>query len=230
MSLGLLIVALDKSREGTPLDIGHRDEVPAVDLAEVVDRTDMGMPQVAGRAGLAKKALHLLARRVFGEVGRFEGDLPLDLGVLGQVDRPHRTFAESPDNPVTSEPSREPARPGQDVPLRHRLWHDGFLAVPDKRLGGVARTVERSLGSGQFPHFVLSGDERSKLIGDLGVTREKFLAVNRFAAIDPFQVVAQRGFNPRVFRLATPQLIVHTPTPDRRCPRDRGSRESFPSE
>jgi hypothetical protein len=70
------------------------------------------------------------------------------------------------------------------------LRYEGFLAVPDERPGGVARTIVRSLGSRQLPHFVFSSDERSKLVGDQRVPREKFLAVERLAAIDPFEVFA----------------------------------------
>ena len=57
LPLTLLLVGLDKGRKGTPLDVGHRDIVLAVDLADVVDRTDMGVPQSAGCTGLPIKAL-----------------------------------------------------------------------------------------------------------------------------------------------------------------------------
>ena len=94
---------------------------------------------------------------------------------------------------------------------------------PTNDLVESSRTVERSLGSGQLPHFVFGGDERSKLLGDQCVPCEKLFAVDRLAAIDPFEVVAQRSLNLWIFRLGAPRLIVQTPTPDAGCPRDFGA-------
>ena len=88
----------------------------------------------------------------------------------------------------------------------------------------------RSIGPsrGQLPHILFGGDERSQLLGDQCVPCEEFVPVDRLAAINSLQVLAQRRFNPRVFGFGKLRLIFQTLAPDGCCPRDRGSRESFP--
>ncbi len=81
--------------------------------------------------------------------------------------------------------------------------------MPDERLGGVVRTVERSLGCRQFPHILFGGDERSKLVGDQCVPREKLLAIDRLAAIEPFEVLANCSCNLRITRLELSALVDH---------------------
>ena len=100
--------------------------------------------------------------------------------------------------------------------------------MPDERLGGVVRLVMRSRSPSQLSHTLFGGDERSQLLGNRCMPREELLPIDRLAAIDSLQVLAQRRFNPRVFRFRAPRLIVQTLAPDGCCPRDRGSRESFP--
>ncbi len=51
-------------------------------------------------------------------------------------------------------------------------------------------------------------------VGDRCVPREKFFPVDRLAAIDPLEVVAQRGLNPRIFRFRRLRLIGQRPTPN----------------
>ena len=109
----------------------------------------------------------LLAGRVSGEVGRFERDHSLDVSVLGQIDRTHRAFAESPNNPVTAELAGEPGFRRLSGLLRDRLRSDGFLAVRDERFGRVVRTIERGVCSSQFRYFVwaLMNDRTWSAIG-----------------------------------------------------------------
>ena len=83
-------------------------------------------------------------------MGRFESDLPFELSVLGQIDRPHRAFAESPNDPVAAELAGKPRLLRFGGLLRARFRHEGFLAVFGKRFGRVVRTVERVAGSSQL--------------------------------------------------------------------------------
>jgi hypothetical protein len=56
--------------------------------------------------------------------------------------------------------------------------------------------------------------------------REKFLAVDRLAVIEPLEILAQRGLNPRVFRFGTLRWIRQWPTPDLSHLKGIPSRES----
>ena len=85
---------IDLVFEGRAGDVGHGDERPAVDLAGVEHGADVGMLQDRRRPGFAHEALGPL-RGCRGVNERdFEGHLPPELGVLGQVDRAHAAAAE----------------------------------------------------------------------------------------------------------------------------------------
>jgi hypothetical protein len=60
-------------------------------------------------------------------VGRFEGDLALELRVFGEIHQAHRALAQGPDDAVTAELLLE-AAPFARTP--HRLWGDRLLTVP----------------------------------------------------------------------------------------------------
>ncbi len=145
------------------------------------------------------------------------------LGVLGQIDRPHRTLAESPNDPVTAELAGKAA----PLPLRldgslpDRLRHDGFLAMRGKRLGGVAR---RSGGVSASAGFRTSSSAAMAIAAGRRSVRavRGILAVDRLAAINPLRDRSpSASFNPRVFRLGPLRFIVQTPTPDIGCPQPR---------
>jgi hypothetical protein len=106
-----------------------------------------------------------------------------------------------------------PVPPRLRGPLFDRLRHDGFQSVGGERLGGVVRTVKRVLGPSQLPHDIFGCDKGSKLLRDRRVPCEKFCLIDRLTGIDPLQVVAERGFNSRVFGLGEVGSIVHKVSP-----------------
>ena len=185
-----------------PVDVGHRDVVRPVDLADVVHRADVGMPQRGGGPGLAVKPLEQFGRRLLLEVRRLEGDLPLELRVLGQVDHAHRALAQSLDDAVTAELLLEAAR------LRTvdawALRGDRLLSVHGERLRRRAFPLARL---SQLADLVLRIDERPQLVGDLGTLGEELLAIDGVAAIDSLEVLLEGNL----------QLIVGRLGPDGRA-------------
>ena len=60
--------------------------------------------------------------------------MPLELRILGEIDRPHGAFAEGPDDPVTAELLLEAARVALGGSFPPRLRRDRLLAVQSERL------------------------------------------------------------------------------------------------
>jgi hypothetical protein len=52
-------------------------------------------------------------------------------------------------------------------------------------------------------------NERPQRVCDLGVPRKEFLAINRFAAIEPLKIVPKRSVDPRIFGPRRFRLIGH---------------------
>ena len=96
LPLRLRLVGPNEGRERMTLDVGHRNIVRPLDLADVVDRANIGMPQRRRGPGLAVKALQQIGRRLLLEMRRLERDLSLELRVLGQVDHSHGALAQGP--------------------------------------------------------------------------------------------------------------------------------------
>ena len=120
-----------KAVEGMAVDVGHRDIVRAVDLSHVVHGANVGMVQIRRRPSFAVKAFEQFGRGLLLEVGRLEGDLPLQLRVFGEIDHAHRALAQRPDDAVATELRFEPA-PFARTP--HGLRGDRLQAVPGERL------------------------------------------------------------------------------------------------
>ena len=91
----------------------------------------LGWLQSRGRPRLAVEALEQFGRRLLLEVGRLEGDLPLELRVFGEIDHAHRALAQGPDDAVAAELRLEPA-PFARTP--HGLRGDRLQAVPGEGL------------------------------------------------------------------------------------------------
>src|SRR5262245_13882297 len=91
----------------------------AVEFRDLEDWADVGVLQGRRRAGLGVKTLQ--HRRLVGaiEQGDFDRHLTLQLGVYGQVNRPHRALTENLHNPVAPEVSGEMAH--TPYGLRERL-------------------------------------------------------------------------------------------------------------
>jgi hypothetical protein len=101
--------------------------VRLVNLADVVDGADVGMPQRGRGLRLPVEPLEQLARRIVPEVGRLERDLPAELHVLGEVDGPHRPAAERPHDAVTAELAGQNAAAQSSEDLGPRLGRHGLL-------------------------------------------------------------------------------------------------------
>jgi hypothetical protein len=95
--------ARDPCRERLPLDEFHRDEMPAIAFADVVNRADIRMIERGGGASLATETLRrggidLLVRRQ-----KLQRHRAAEPGVLGTVHHPHTAPAERGENPVVQD-------------------------------------------------------------------------------------------------------------------------------
>ena len=85
------------------LDVAHRDEQHALDLARVVDRDDV---RVLDRGGLGRFAGEPLAKRVvLGELGGqdLQRHIPVEAQVAGQVDHAHAAATDDAFDAVVAE-------------------------------------------------------------------------------------------------------------------------------
>ena len=144
-------VGVDDLRQRLALDVGHRQVVDAVDLPDVVDRAEVGVVEGRRGAGLAVEPLEDLRAVLGGEVGDLQGHPAIELGVMGQVDRPHAPLPQPLHDPIAAEllgqfgpvPGRLGPRPRRRAwPLRRharidrpRVGHrPGWALIP--RMGG----------------------------------------------------------------------------------------------
>ena len=104
--------AVQSSRQRLALDVGHGQVGPAVDLADVVHRADVGVVQDGGRPRLGQEPLPPDERIVFKQAGNLESDEAIQLRVVRQVDRPHPAAPEQTPQLVSAE------RPGELFGLR----------------------------------------------------------------------------------------------------------------
>ena len=77
-----------------PLDQLHDEEGLALVLADVVDRTDVGMVQGGGGAGLALEPLQALGILGILLGQELEGHAAAEAGILGLVDDPHAAASQ----------------------------------------------------------------------------------------------------------------------------------------
>ena len=78
----------------------HREEVLAVDLADVVDAADVGMRDLARDAHLGVEALEAVLLRSESPRQELQRDRLAELQVVGAVDLAHAAAAEQADDPV----------------------------------------------------------------------------------------------------------------------------------
>ncbi len=94
---------LEASFQCTPLDIFHRDELPAVGiLMEIVDPADIGMGDLHSRIGLDSRTSHTAGHE-------FQCYLLAATQVFGKKNLPHATPSQFPDDPETT--AAQPSRP-----------------------------------------------------------------------------------------------------------------------
>jgi hypothetical protein len=99
----------------------------------------------------------------------FERDLPFHLRVIGQIDCPHSAFAECANNRIPAESSLKPdIAPFGGIPVDRRR-QNRLLSVRIGRLFGLIRRPSRSSCGRQLANFDFSRNERTELIGNLGV-------------------------------------------------------------
>ena len=95
-----MTVASEDLVEVRALDELHGDERVSVDLAEIVDRDDVGVLQRAGRLGLAEKSAAQVG--VAGErvAHHLDGDGPVEHRIEGAIHDPHGPFADLAEDAV----------------------------------------------------------------------------------------------------------------------------------
>ena len=84
----------NQSIEGLAVNELHRDEGASLNLADLVNRANVGMVERGGRAGFSqeKRPGLLVAERVCWQ--DFEGDIPVEPVIMGAVDHTHPPFTK----------------------------------------------------------------------------------------------------------------------------------------
>ncbi len=191
---------IDEVRQQPSLDVGHRDVVLAVDVADVVDGTNPRVPKRGSRAGLAVEADQRLLLGIGREFRRFDRDLPLELGVLSEIDSSHRPLAQRANDLVAAELSRQLALGRVTVSRGDRRSRRQRLpARLAEETRGNLRDVAERFGS-EAAEFVFGRDELPQLVGDVRMLCDEVFRVDRFAAIDAVEVVFERRLQPRIVR------------------------------
>ncbi len=124
-------LAADQLIQRTPGHVFHRDERPAVGVADIVDDANVGMVERGGCFGLAAEPRQDLA--VPGEIlgDELEGDRPLEPDVLGLVDDAHPAAAQLLEDAVVRDRLANHAVPLGSPPHA--------VAERDRPSGGVCR-------------------------------------------------------------------------------------------
>ena len=109
-------VALQPSAEvGAFEEIRDDVNLPPVH-ADVMDRHDAGMAQLREPAGFLEKSLHAGLRHVGAAAEDLDGDGPVELRVLAEVNRAEAPGSQGVPHPIAAESGGR----GRDVPLRRR--------------------------------------------------------------------------------------------------------------
>jgi hypothetical protein len=216
LPLGKRFVGLNEIGKRTPFDIGHRNVVLRFDLADVVDRADVGMSQRRSRPRLPIEPLAKLARRILVEAGRFERHAPAKLRVFREMNRPHRALADNLDDPIPAELPRQTGAGGHNRTLGARGGRKRFTFVLDADCRGAVRSA--LCVTGCLPNLIGRPEVRAQQVGDFRMLRKKHVVVERFAPIDSVEIVSQRRRNSRVCRLNLCRLIVHSTAFDDQFP------------
>jgi hypothetical protein len=151
LSLAESLVTLDDRRQRFAFDVGHRNELLAVDLPDVVDGTNVFVPEAGGGLRLAFESRQHFAGRIVFEVRCLERDLAPEHRVFREVDRPHRAAPERADNAIATEILQH-RRVGRRRRLRTgRLRWKGLVLVCGSRLrdrrGFVVRASPIGVGA-----------------------------------------------------------------------------------
>ena len=149
---------LDPRGERPALDVSHRQEGDAVGLADVVDLAEIRVVEPGGGLGLAEEPLAGLGPDGLLRVGDLQRHVALEMGIVGQIDRPHPTPAERPEHLVAAD------RAGQPL-VGHRRLGRADRAVRARRRRPI------SPGFGDEPELGMAplapGDSAQVLLGDL---------------------------------------------------------------
>jgi len=130
LSLGPAAIPLYGGSKGLTLDESHRQEGEAIYLANVEDRTEVGMMETGGSLGLTEEPHANLCPLSEGmDMRNLERHLSLKLRVEGKVDAAHPASAKQPDNLVAAEGLWQRRTGGGQcrvqVGLRRWGWHRG---------------------------------------------------------------------------------------------------------
>jgi hypothetical protein len=99
------------------VDVLHRHEHVVVELADLVDRDDVGVLEPGERPALAQD---LVPGRLAALVQHLEGDLPVEHGVVGDEHGAHATAAQPPQHGEAPEPERLRGR-AEQAALQRRV-------------------------------------------------------------------------------------------------------------
>ncbi len=97
---------LEPAREILAIEIVGDDENLAVLRADVVDGYDSRVPQPGQAAGLAEQAVGFRSRNVGAATEYLDGDLPIELCIVPQVDRAKRPLSQPLSHLIATEGSR----------------------------------------------------------------------------------------------------------------------------
>ena len=90
-----------------PIDKGHREVEPPIDFTDVINRAEIGVLDGRHRLGFASEPLgRPTAVSVLFELGHFQRHVSVQLGVTGEIHRPHAAFAKDSLHFVAAEESR----------------------------------------------------------------------------------------------------------------------------
>ena len=151
------------------VDVLHREEVPSLDLADVVDAADVGVRDAAGVADLGVEAVD--PGRLRGELRRQElqRDRLPELQVVGAVDLAHAAAADEADDAVALAEDRAGREAAAVERRRGRDAADRAIrrAPPLRRLRHRRRRqTRRQLRGG--PDRLRAGRAVTRARGDLG--------------------------------------------------------------
>ena len=145
--LGHAADTAQKRPEVLSVDVLHRQEMVAIDLAQIVHPADVGVRDLPRRSHLVEEALQalLVTRERLGE--ELESHRQSELQIVRPVDLAHSPFSEEADHPV----SRRQHLPGQEAStIAHHGGRPGpeSLSIGRHGAGRRARGVDDGLAAG----------------------------------------------------------------------------------
>lgn len=101
-SIGEVLPATHRLRESLPCYERHREERRTIDLANVMDRTEMRMLDCSHCTSFTKEAFGGLDFAI-AKLRNLQRHVTIKLCVVGEVNRAHRAFAKQPNDVVAAE-------------------------------------------------------------------------------------------------------------------------------